>query len=301
MGGHKTGPAPALSFEFFPPKTPAGMTKLMETATRLAEMKPVYFSVTFGAGGSTRERTLETVLALMRETGVEVAPHLSCIGATADGLREILNRYQDAGIRRLVALRGDLPSGMGDPGPFRYARDLVQFIRAETGDHFHIEVAAYPEIHPQAHSARDDLAHFRDKVAAGADGAITQYFFNADAYARFVGEAAAMGVNLPITPGIMPITSHAQLIRFSDACGAEVPRWIRQRLESLEADDAALREFGSDVVSHLCGDLRARGVPGLHFYTLNQADPTLMICNRMQSTFLTTSNSTFALTAPIIR
>ncbi|MFZ5533723.1 MAG: methylenetetrahydrofolate reductase [NAD(P)H] [Pseudomonadota bacterium] len=301
MEGNATGPAPALSFEFFPPKTPAGMSKLMETAARLAELKPVYFSVTFGAGGSTRERTLETVLALMRETGVDVAPHLSCIGATEDTLRDILRRYQDAGIRRLVALRGDLPSGMGDSGPFRYARDLVRFIRAETGDHFHIEVAAYPEIHPQARSAREDLGHFRDKIAAGADGAITQYFFNADAYARFVGETAAMGVDLPITPGIMPITSHAQLIRFSDACGAEVPRWIRQRLESLEADDAALREFGGDVVSVLCGQLLAIGVPGLHFYTLNQADPTLTICNRMRATSSATSNSTFALTAPIIR
>jgi len=277
------------------------MSKLMETATRLAALEPVYFSVTFGAGGSTRERTLETVLALMHETGIEVAPHLSCIGATADSLRDMLHRYQDAGIRRLVALRGDLPSGMGDPGPFRYARDLVRFIRSETGDHFHIEVAAYPEIHPQASSAREDLGHFRDKVAAGADGAITQYFFNAEAYARFVGEVAAMGVDVPVTPGIMPITSHAQLIRFSDACGAEVPRWIRQRLEILEADDSALREFGSDVVSLLCRQLRSRGAPGLHFYTLNQADPALMICDRMRSPSLTTSNSTFALTAPIIR
>jgi methylenetetrahydrofolate reductase (NADPH) len=298
MGEPTTGPFPALSFEFFPPKTPAGMSKLMETATRLAALEPVYFSVTFGAGGSTRERTLETALALMRETGVEVAPHLSCIGATADGLREILHRYQDAGIRRLVALRGDLPSGMGDPGPFRYARDLVSFIRSETGDHFHIEVAAYPEIHPQANNAREDLGHFRDKIAAGADGAITQYFFNAEAYARFTGEVAAMGVNVPITPGIMPITSHAQLIRFSEACGAEVPRWIRQRLECLEADDPALRAFGSDVVSHLCRQLLAAGVPALHFYTLNHSDPTVMICDRMRAT---AHDSTFALTAPISR
>lgn len=282
MGGHTTGPAPALSFEFFPPKTPAGMFKLMETATRLAELEPAYFSVTFGAGGSTRERTLETVLALMRETGVDVAPHLSCIGATEDTLRDILRRYQDAGIRRLVALRGDLPSGMGDPGSFRYARDLVHFIRSESGDHFHIEVAAYPEIHPQARHAQDDLVHFREKVMAGADGAITQYFYAADAYHQFITEIRAMGVDVPVTPGIMPITNYTQLTRFSDACGAEVPRWIRRRLEALENDERALRAFGDEVVSALCRQLLTQPLPGLHFYTLNQAEPSLTICSRLE-------------------
>lgn len=281
MAGHTTGHAPALSFEFFPPKTPAGMSKLMETATRLAALEPAYFSVTFGAGGSTRDRTLETVLALMRETGVDVAPHLSCIGATEKTLRDILRRYQDAGIRRLVALRGDLPSGMGDPGSFRYARDLVHFIRGESGDHFHIEVAAYPEIHPQARHAQDDLVHFREKVAAGADGAITQYFYAADAYHQFINEIRAMGVDVPVTPGIMPITNYTQLTRFSDACGAEVPRWIRRRLEALENDEHALRAFGDVVVSALCRQLLAQTIPGLHFYTLNQAEPSLRICSRL--------------------
>ncbi len=272
------GVRPTLSFEFFPPKTPGGMVKLLDTAGRLAALRPAYFSVTFGAGGSTRERTLETVLALMRETGVEVAPHLSCIGATAETLREILHRYRDAGIRRLVALRGDLPSGMGDPGPFRHARDLVAFIRQETGAHFHIEVAAYPEIHPQARSAAEDLRHFRDKVRAGADGAITQYFYNPDAYHRLITESAALGIDVPITPGIMPITNHLQLARFSDACGAEIPRWIRKRLEALETDEIAIRQFGREAVHGLCQRLLDEGAPGLHFYTLNQAEPVLAVC-----------------------
>lgn len=269
---------PTLSFEFFPPKTAAGMAKLLDTAGRLATLRPAYFSVTFGAGGSTRERTLETVLALMRETGVEVAPHLSCIGATAETLREILHRYRDAGIRRLVALRGDLPSGMGDPGMFRHARDLVAFIRQETKEHFHIEVAAYPEIHPESPTVTEDLLHFREKVRAGADGAITQYFYNPDAYLRFIKESSAMGMTLPITPGIMPITNHLQLARFSDACGAEIPRWIRKRLEALEKNEIAIRQFGQEVVQDLCRHLLERGAPGLHFYTLNQDEPALAIC-----------------------
>jgi methylenetetrahydrofolate reductase (NADPH) len=284
MGGSQADTAfSTLSFEFFPPKTPAGMSKLLDTASRLADLKPAYFSVTFGAGGSTRERTLDTVLTLMQETGIEVAPHLSCIGATTDGLREILRRYQDAGIRRLVALRGDLPSGMGDPGALRYARDLVRFIRSETGNHFHIEVAAYPEIHPQAQNARDDLANLCDKVRAGADGAITQYFYNLDAYTQLIAEVRASELDVPVTPGIMPILNHAQLARFSDSCGAEIPRWIRKRLEGLESDEQALRAFGHQVVTDLCRRLLTHGAPGLHFYTLNQAEPTLHICRELQS------------------
>lgn len=287
MGGSQGDAAfSTLSFEFFPPKTPAGMSKLLDTANRLADLKPAYFSVTFGAGGSTRERTLDTVLTLMRETDVEVAPHLSCIGATTNGLREILCRYQDAGIRRLVALRGDLPSGMGDPGAFRYARDLVRFIRSETGDHFHIEVAAYPEIHPQAQSARDDLVNLGDKVRAGADGAITQYFYNLDAYTQLIREVRESGLDVPITPGIMPIINHAQLARFSDSCGAEIPRWIRKRLEGMESDEQALRAFGRQVVTDLCRRLLAHGAPGLHFYTLNQAEPALCICQELQSSVM---------------
>jgi len=268
------GVRPTLSFEFFPPKTPGGMVKLLDTAGRLAALRPAYFSVTFGAGGSTRERTLETVLALMRETGVEVAPHLSCIGATAETLREILHRYRDAGIRRLVALRGDLPSGMGDPGPFRHARDLVAFIRQETGAHFHIEVAAYPEIHPQSRSAAEDLRHFRDKVRAGADGAITQYFYNADAYFQLLDACARAGIDRPIVPGIMPITHYQNLVRFSASCGAEIPRWLQHSLADWGDDTDSLRQFGTEVVARLCERLLAGGAPGLHFYTLNQAEAT---------------------------
>jgi methylenetetrahydrofolate reductase (NADPH) len=271
---------PPLSCEFFPPKTPDGAAKLRETTARLGALRPQYFSVTFGAGGSTREGTLATVLAIRAE-GFTAAPHLSCIGSTRENIRDVLGAYRAHGIDRLVALRGDLPSGMGVAGEFRYAAELVAFIRAETGAHFHIEVAAYPEFHPQSSCASADLRHFAAKVAAGADGAITQYFFNADAYFRLVDEAGALGVRVPIVPGIMPITNHAQLARFSDACGAEIPRWIRRRLEGLGDDRESIRAFGEEVVTALCERLLAGGAPGLHFYTMNQAEPTLAICRRL--------------------
>ena len=272
--------APTYSFEFFPPKTPEGMEKLRATREKLAVLKPKFFSVTFGAGGSTRDRTLETVLEIQQQ-GYEAAPHLSCIGATRDDIRAILKTYKENGIRRIVALRGDLPSGMTEPGELRYAGELVAFIRAETGDTFHLEVAAYPEIHPQAKSARDDLKNFAGKVKAGADSAITQYFFNADAYFRFVDEAHALGVNIPIVPGIMPIGNFSQLARFSDACGADIPRWIRKRMEGYGDDADSIRAFGLDVVTDMCQRLMAGGAPGLHFYTLNQAALSLEIWKRL--------------------
>jgi methylenetetrahydrofolate reductase (NADPH) len=268
---------PTFSFEFFPPKTEEGRVKLRAVRERLARLGPRFFSVTFGAGGSTRDRTRATVLETQRESGVACAPHLSCVGATREGIREMLLDYQEHGIRRLVALRGDMPSGMHEPGEFRYARDLVEFVREETGRHFHIEVAAYPEFHPQARNALTDLEHFREKVEAGADGAITQYFFNADAYLRFVERCEAMSLSLPIVPGIMPITNYTQLARFSDACGAEIPRWLRKRLEVLDDDPAALLAFGADVVTDLCRRLLDAGAPGLHFYTMNRAEPTVTI------------------------
>jgi methylenetetrahydrofolate reductase (NADPH) len=264
---------PAFSLEFFPPKTPEGVAKLAATRAELIQLKPEFISVTFGAGGSTREGTLSTVLDIMRE-GVPGAPHLSCVGSTRQGLRAILNEYRSHHIRRLVALRGDLPSGMGDIGEFRYANELVEFIRAETGDWFHIEVAAYPEMHPQARSYQADVQNFVRKVRAGADSAITQYFFNADAYFYFVDEVRALGVNIPIVPGIMPITNHTQLVRFSEACGADIPRWIRTRLQSFGDDSASIRAFGLDLVSAMCERLLQGGAPGLHFYTLNQAVAT---------------------------
>jgi methylenetetrahydrofolate reductase (NADPH) len=272
--------APTYSFEFFPPKTPEGMEKLRATREKLAELKPKFFSVTFGAGGSTRDRTLETVLEIQQQ-GYEAAPHLSCIGATRDDIRAILKTYKENGIRRIVALRGDLPSGMAEPGELRYAGELVAFIRAETGDTFHLEVAAYPEIHPQAKSAQDDLKNFASKVKAGADSAITQYFFNADAYFRFVDEVHALGVRIPIVPGIMPIGNFSQLARFSDACGADIPRWIRKRMEGFGDDADSIRAFGLDVVTDMCQRLMAGGAPGLHFYTLNQAGPSLEIWKRL--------------------
>ncbi len=271
---------PTYSFEFFPPKTPEGMEKLRATREKLAVLKPKFFSVTFGAGGSTRDRTLDTVLEIQQQ-GYEAAPHLSCIGATRDDIRAILKTYKENGIRRIVALRGDLPSGMTEPGELRYAGELVAFIRAETGDTFHLEVAAYPEIHPQAKSARDDLKNFAGKVKAGADSAITQYFFNADVYFRFVDEAHALGVNIPIVPGIMPIGNFSQLARFSDACGADIPRWIRKRMEGYGDDADSIRAFGLDVVTDMCQRLMAGGAPGLHFYTLNQAALSLEIWKRL--------------------
>jgi methylenetetrahydrofolate reductase (NADPH) len=269
-----------FSFEFFPPKTSEGMEKLRATRKQLAQLKPEFFSCTFGAGGSTRDRTLETVLEIQGE-GLAAAPHLSCIGSTQENIREILQTYQAHGIRHVVALRGDLPSGMADPGEFRYANELVAFIRQETGDWFHIEVAAYPEFHPQAKSAQDDLNAFVRKVQAGASAAITQYFFNADAYFRFVDDCDALGVTIPIVPGIMPITNSTQLARFSDACGAEIPRWIRKRLEAYGDDLDAIRAFGLDVITDLCDRLLQGGAPGLHFYTLNQAGPSSTIWQRL--------------------
>lgn len=271
---------PEISFEFFPPQTAEGAERLRATRRQLAQLKPAFFSCTFGAGGSTRERTLETVLEMQAEN-LPAAPHLSCIGATRENVRAILGRYRGAGIRRLVALRGDLPSGMADPGEFRYASELVEFIRAETGGWFRIEVAAYPEYHPQARSAADDLANFRRKIDAGADSAITQYFYNADAYAHFVEAARSLGVGVPIVPGIMPIANFAKIARFSDACGAEIPRWMRRKFEGFGDDAAAARAFGLDVVTALCQRLLDEGAPGLHFYTLNQAGLTTTICQRL--------------------
>ena len=271
---------PLFSFEFYPPQTPEGAEKLAVVRKQLAVLQPDYFSVTFGAGGSTRERTLEVVQQIKAE-GLEVAPHLSCVGSTRDNIRSILQTYRQLGIRRIVALRGDLPSGMAGIGEFQYANELVSFIRAETGEHFHIEVAAYPEFHPQAKSPLDDLLNFRRKVAAGANSAITQYFYNADAYFRFIEECHKLGVTAPIIPGVMPIVRFSQLARFSDACGAEIPRWMRKTLESYGDDNESVQAFGLDVVTQLCEKLLAGGAPGLHFYTLNQADPALEICKRL--------------------
>jgi methylenetetrahydrofolate reductase (NADPH) len=274
-------PMRTFSFEFFPPKTPEGAEKLRAVRQKLGALQPEFFSVTFGAGGSTKEGTWNTVMALHGE-GYPVAPHISCIGTTHESVRGLLNGYRQAGIRRLVALRGDMPSGAaGGAGDFRYANELVEFIRRETGDWFHVEVAAYPEYHPQARSPADDLANFVRKVRAGANSAITQYFFNSDAYFRFVDDAEALGCSVPVVPGIMPITNFTQLARFSDACGAEIPRWIRRRLESYGDDRETIRSFGLDVVTDLCEQLLVAGAPGLHFYTMNQAEPTLALWQRL--------------------
>ncbi len=269
------------SFEFFPPKTAEGAEKLRNTRAQLAPLQPKYISVTFGAGGTTQQGTLDAVLEIQRE-GIEAAPHLSCVGSSRESIRNILKTYRDNGIRHIVALRGDMPSGMGEIGEFRYANELVEFIRAETGDWFNIEVAAYPEYHPQARSPRHDLDNFVRKVKAGANSAITQYFFNADAYFRFVDDVRAMGVEVPIVPGIMPITNHSQLMRFSEMCGAEVPRWVAKRLESFGDDKESIRAFGLDVVTGLCERLLEAGVPGLHFYTLNTASATKAIWQRLK-------------------
>jgi len=269
---------PAFSLEFFPPRDEAASTRLIEGAKQMLVIDPHYVSVTFGAGGSTREGTLDTV-RMMRALGCDAAPHLSCIGASHDDLRTLLQRYRDEGVRRIVALRGDMPSGMGADaaGALRHANDLVEFIRRETGDWFHIEVAAYPEMHPQAAGPEQDLNNFVRKVQAGANSAITQYFFNADSYFDFVDRAQAKGVTIPIVPGIMPITNHNQLMRFSEMCGAEVPRWIRLRLAEMGDDKESIRAFGADVVTDLCQTLLDNDVPGLHFYTLNNAEATLAI------------------------
>lgn len=272
-----------FSFEFFPAKTEAGHEKLLATARQLAAKKPDFFSCTYGAGGSTRDRTLTTVLQLDGDVQVPTAPHLSCVGDTKAELSALLARYKDAGIRRIVALRGDLPSGMGmASGELRFANELVEFIRAETGDHFHIEVAAYPEVHPQARNFEDDLANFVRKVKAGADSAITQYFFNADSYFHFVERAEKLGVSIPVVPGIMPITNYTKLARFSDACGAEIPRWIRKQLEAYGDDIASIQAFGEQVITDMCERLLEGGAPGLHFYTLNQAEPSLALWNNLK-------------------
>lgn len=260
----------AYSFEFFPPKTAEGMATLRDARAELAKFNPEFFSVTFGAGGSTRDRTMETVLDIQQQ-GLSAAPHISCVSSSKEEIRALLQAYQASGIKRLVALRGDLPSGEVSAGDFRYASELVAFIRAETGQHFHIEVAAYPEFHPEAKSPAADVLNLKRKMDAGANSAITQYFYNADAYFHFIDQCAAAGINVPIVPGIMPIYNITQLARFSNVCGAEIPRWLRLRLEEYGDDMASLRAFGIDVVTDLCETLRVFGAPSLHFYTLNRA------------------------------
>ena len=272
-----------LSLEFFPPKTPEGVTKLAAARQQLYALKPLFCSVTYGAGGSTQDGTLSTVQAIMAE-GFEGAPHFSCIGASRESISQKLSELKAAGLRRIVALRGDLPSGYGlstGMGEFRYASDLVAFIRTETGDHFHIEVGAYPEMHPQARSPQADLQAYLAKVKAGASSAITQMFFNTDAYFRFVDEAHALGAEIPVVPGIMPITNASGIIRFADSCGAEIPRWMRLRLQGFGDDTESIKAFGLDVITDLCDQLHTAGVPGLHFYTMNQSTATLEICRRL--------------------
>jgi methylenetetrahydrofolate reductase (NADPH) len=275
-----SAPKRAFSFEFYPPKTPEGVEKLRATRKQLAQLNPTFFSVTYGAGGSTREGTLATVLEI-RADGYHAAPHLSCVAATRASLREVIRQYKAHDIHHIVALRGDLPSGIAMAGELRYASDLVRFIREETGDWFHIEVAAYPEYHPQSRKPDQDLAAFKAKIDAGANGAITQYFYNADAYFHFVERAQAAGIDVPIVPGIMPINNFTQLARFSDACGAEIPRWMRLRLEGYGDDTASIKALGLDVVTDLCDRLLTGGAPGLHFYTLNMAGPTSTIWQRL--------------------
>lgn len=270
----------SFSFEFFPPKTPEGETKLRATWKELAALKPKFFSVTYGAGGSTRDRTLETVLEIQAD-GNAAAPHLSCIGSTRKDIAATLELYRAKGVRHIVALRGDLPSGAASAGELRYANELVAFIRETTGTQFHIEVAGYPEFHPQARSAQDDLQRFKSKVDAGADSALTQYFFNADSYFRFIDDCEKLGIAIPIVPGIMPIGNFSQLARFSDACGAEIPRWLRLKMQGYGDDAASIRSFGLDVITELCDRLLAQGAPGLHFYTMNQSGLTTEIWRRL--------------------
>ena len=270
----------AFSFEFFPPKTPEGMEKLRSTWKQLAQLKPRFFSCTYGAGGSTRDRTLETVLEI-QSAGHRAAPHISCIGATRADIAATLELYRARGVDHVVALRGDLPSGAASAGELRYANELVAFIREKTGDHFHVEVACYPEFHPQAKSPRDDLANFKRKLDAGADSAITQYFFHADAYFRFVDDCEAIGIAAAIVPGIMPIGNFSQLARFSDNCGADIPRWLRLKMQGFGDDTASIRSLGLDVVTELCDRLLSGGAPGLHFYTMNQAGLTSTIWQRL--------------------
>jgi len=271
-----------FSFEFYPPKTEEGALHLQTVHTELAKQAPDFFSVTFGAGGSTRDKTFDTVVAIQAK-GIAAAPHLSCVASTRANIRAILKDYQDSGISKIVALRGDVPSGMMSAGEFRYANELIEFIRQETGDHFQIHVAAYPEVHPQSPSAAADLKNFQRKVNAGANAAITQYFYNVESYFYFVDACLKQGINLPIVPGIMPITQYAQLFRFSEMCGADIPRWLRKRLEGFGDDKASIQAFGLDVVTRLCQQLLDSGAPGLHFYTMNQSAPTLAILNNLQS------------------
>ena len=270
----------SFSFEFFPPKTPEGIEKLRATWKQLAQLKPRFFSVTYGAGGSTQERTLASVLEIIAD-GHEAAPHISCIGSTRADIAATLDLYKSKGIRHIVALRGDLPSGAASVGDLRYASELVSFIREQTGEHFNIEVACYPEMHPQARSPQEDLRHFKQKVDAGTNAAITQYFFNADAYFRFIDECEAAGIAIPIVPGIMPIGNFSQLARFSDACGTEIPRWLRLKMQGYGDDSTSIRSFGLDVITELCDKLLSQGAPGLHFYSMNQAGPVSTIWQRL--------------------
>jgi methylenetetrahydrofolate reductase (NADPH) len=276
-----TQPMPPISFEFFPPKTDEQRATLEKTVAALQPRRPQYVSMTFGAGGSTLSYTLEAVRELHLRHGLDAAPHLSCMGGSRAEIRELIETYRALGVKRIVALRGDLPSGMASFGDLRYASDLVEFIRTESGDHFHIEVACYPEVHPQAADAQADLIHFKRKIDAGANGAITQYFYNPDGYFRFVEAAQRLGVDAPIVPGIMPISNFSQLRRFSELCGAEIPRWLAKRLASYGDDVEAIRDFSTDVVAQLCRTLLERGAPGLHFYTLNRARPTLSVLDRL--------------------
>ncbi len=273
-----------ISCEFFPPKTDKGIANMREVRQKLAPLNPEFYSVTFGAGGSTQENTLAAVIDIQQDrstTGIDAAPHLSCVGSTEEKIRDILHTFKINNIRRIVALRGDLPSGMRDPGDFRYANELIDFIRKETGDHFTIEVAAYPEVHPQAQSAEIDLINFKRKVDAGADSALTQYFYNIDAYFYFIDRCQKAGIEIPIIPGIMPINNFSQLARFSDGCGAEIPRWLRKRLEEFHDDTDSLLAFTLDFLTDFTDKLIQAGVPGLHFYTMNRIDPTLTICQRL--------------------
>jgi methylenetetrahydrofolate reductase (NADPH) len=272
---------PTISLEFFPPKSDEQRTQLDTVVAKLKRLTPEYASVTFGAGGSTLSYTPETVRALRDDHGLDSAPHLSCVGGTRREIGELVDRYREMGCRRIVALRGDLPSGMAAYGDFRYANELVTFIREHSGDAFHIEVGCYPEVHPQAGDANSDLANLKRKVDAGANGAITQYFYNADAYFRFVDDARRLGIDVPIVPGVMPIGNFSQLRRFSDQCGAEIPRWLVKRMQCLGDDIAAIRELGADVVAALCRRLLDGGAPSLHFYTLNLSRPTLAVCERL--------------------
>jgi methylenetetrahydrofolate reductase (NADPH) len=272
---------PLFSFEFYPPKTEEGAASLQVVHSKLAALKPDFFSVTFGAGGSTRDKTFDTVVDIQAK-GIAAAPHLSCVASTKDNIRAILKNYQQHGIAKIVALRGDLPSGTLSAGEFRYANELVEFIRLETGDYFDIHVAAYPEVHPQAANATDDFKNFKRKVEAGANSVITQYFYNAESYFYFVELCEKNGITIPVVPGIMPITQYAQLFRFSEMCGADIPRWMRKRLESFGDDKASVQAFGLDVVSQLCQRLLEGGAPGLHFYTMNQSAPSLAILDNLQ-------------------